>query len=218
MDFNKNKQIKKESKAVLKKKAFKKKLYYAPKNKKTAYTGVLSSFSNRIKDIFKSLGKLIWLHIKRFIGAKLAAYAGSGLIAILPFILAAAIILDILLVILGGQSQQQQTIGTKNLSPEVEQWRSLVEAEAAAQGMEAYIGLILAIIQVETGGTGTRDIMQSSESAGYPRNYWSTEELSVQQGIKHLKDIVNMVKPFGLENDYKLLAQAYNFGSNLQDM
>lgn len=213
LDFNKNKQLKKESKAILKKKVYKKKLYYAPNKKKTAYTGVLSSFSNRIKDIFQSLGKLNLANIKSLISAKIAAYAGSGLISILPFILVAVVILILVGVLGGGQSQQQQMVGSRNLSPEVEQWRSVVETETAAQGMEAYVGLILAIIQVETGGKGTRDIMQSSESAGFPVNYWSTEELSVRQGVKHLKNIVNMVQPFGLENDYKLLAQAYNFGS-----
>ena len=210
--FNKSQKMKAESKTVLKKKAFKKKIY-APKRNKKAFTGVASSLSNRISGIVKNLGKFNIANIKRLVGAKVAAYFGSGLISILPFILVAALVM-VIIGIMGGKSNDQlNLIGSKSLSPQVEQWRSLVETEATAQGMEAYISLILAIIQVETGGTGTRDIMQSSESAGYPRNYWQTEELSVRQGIKHLKNIVDMVKPFGLENDYKLLAQAYNFGS-----
>ena len=213
--FIKNKKIKVESsKAVLKKKAFKKKIYAPHRAKSRTFTGVMSSFSNRISGIVKSLGKINLNTIRNAIGAKLAAYAGAGFMTLLPYILGAVLVLLVFAAILGGAGSEQVQIGnSRNLSPEVEQWRSLVETEAGAQGMEAYISLILAIIQVETGGTGTRDIMQSSESAGYPRNYWSTEELSVRQGIKHLKNIVDMVKPFGLENDYKLLAQAYNFGS-----
>lgn len=211
--LNRRKRLKTESKAVLQKKTIKKKLYYAPKSKKKAVAGTMTSFSNRMSNVFKNIAKFNRMLVTRLLGAKVAAWLGSGLAAALPLIIVAALVLTIVGVMGGSSEQNQPIIGSKNLSPEVEQWRSLVEAEAAAQGMEKYVNLILAIIQVETGGKGTRDIMQSSESAGYPRNYWSTEEESIRQGIKHLKNIVNMVKPFGLENDYKLLAQAYNFGT-----
>ena len=215
--LNKNRQIKTESKAVLKKKAFKKKMYAPQRDKlrSRAFTGAMSSFSGRMSAMFKGLGKININTIRNAIGAKVATYAGAGMMTILPYVIGVVLVFIAIIAILGATSSQQQAqLGSsRNLSPEVEQWRSLVEIEAAAQGMEAYISLILAIIQVESGGIGTRDIMQSSESAGYPRNYFQTEEESVRQGIKHLKNIVNIVTPFGLENDYKLLAQAYNFGS-----
>nr|WP_255485856.1 lysozyme family protein [Sporosarcina sp. BP05] len=174
--------------------------------------------SNRIKGLIKGLGKINLNSIKNAIGAKVGLWAGAGLISILPYILGAAVVLILLVAILGGgadQESQPQIGGVHSLSPGVEQWRELVEREAAAQGMSAYVSLLLAIIQVETGGVGTRDIMQSSESAGHPRNYWQTEELSVRQGVKHLKSIVNILEGFGagFESNSKLLAQAYNFGS-----
>ncbi|WP_260287790.1 C40 family peptidase [Peribacillus aracenensis] len=211
--LNKSKNLKSESKAVLQKKKIKKKLYYAPKNKRKAFAGAMTSFSNRMGDLFKNLANFNRMIVKRVLGAKVAAALGSGLASVLPLIIVAALVLIIVGVMGGSSTQNQPLIGSKNLSPEVEQWRSLVETEAAAQGMEKYINLILAIIQVETEGTGTKDIMQSSESAGHAPGYWSTEEESVRQGVKHLKNIVNLVKPFGLEDDYKLLAQAYNYGS-----
>lgn len=211
--FSNSKKMKTDSKAVLKKKAFKKKMY-APRRNKKAFAGALSSFSNRMSDLVKGLGKFNVATMRKLVGAKVAAYFGSGLISVLPFIIVAAIVL-ILVGVMGGGGSNQQTefSNARNLSADVEKWRTLVASEASLQGMEAYVGLVLAIIQVETGGAGTRDIMQSSESAGYPRNYWATEELSVRQGIKHLKSIVNMLTPYGLQNDHKLLAQAYNFGS-----
>ncbi|MGG0284306.1 lysozyme family protein [Peribacillus butanolivorans] len=211
--LNKSKNLKSESKAVLQKKKIKKKLYYAPKNKRKAFAGAMTSFSNRMGDLFKNLANFNRMIVKRVLGAKVAAALGSGLASVLPLIIVAALVLIIVGVMGGSSTQNQPLIGSKNLSPEVEQWRSLVETEAAAQGMEKYINLILAIIQVETEGTGTKDIMQSSESAGHAPGYWSTEEESIRQGVKHLKNIVNLVKPFGLEDDYKLLAQAYNYGS-----
>lgn len=211
--FDKKKKLKTESKTALKKKAVKKKMYYDPKKKKKAVVEVLSSFSNRMSDVFKNIAKVNRIIVTKVLGAKAAALLGGGLAAVLPLIIVAALVL-VMIGVLGGTSEKSQPfIGSKNLSPEVERWRSLVETEAAAQGMESYVNLLLAIMQVESGGTGTRDIMQSSESAGFPRNYWSTEEQSVRQAVKHLKSIVNMVKPFGLETNYKLLAQAYNFGS-----
>ncbi|PHF88386.1 hypothetical protein COI63_34320, partial [Bacillus toyonensis] len=60
------------------------------------------------------------------------------------------------------------------------------------------------------------DIMQSSESAGYGRpNVFQTEEESVRQGVKHLKDCLLALKAFnrGYENNVKALAQAYNYGN-----
>ena len=58
--------------------------------------------------------------------------------------------------------------------------------------------------------------MQSSESAGYGRpNVFQTEEESVRQGVKHLKECLFALKAFnmGYENNIKALAQAYNYGN-----
>ena len=46
--------------------------------------------------------------------------------------------------------------------------------------------MLLAIIQVESGGT-LEDVMQSSESLGLPPNSLSTEE-SIKQGCKYSRN------------------------------
>ncbi|MED3804438.1 bifunctional lytic transglycosylase/C40 family peptidase [Lysinibacillus xylanilyticus] len=218
-NLNKNKKLQVQSKTALKKRAIKKKLYYAPqRNRVKAFKGAMSSFSNRISHMFKNFGKFKLGDIKRFIGAKIAAVAGGGLLTVLPLIIVAVLCLIIAGLVAGVGSKKahdEMQMGSDSVSPEVRKWCPLITKEAQAQGMEAYVDLLASIIQVESGGKGTRDIMQSSESAGYPVNYWPTEELSIRQGIKHLKNIVNILQGFGsgYESNTKLLAQAYNFGS-----
>jgi len=218
-NFNKNKKIQVQSKAALKKKVIKKKQYAPIRNKARAFKGAMSSFSNSISKMFKSIGKLNLNAIKKFIGAKIAAAAGSGLLTILPVLIIAIICLLIAAMIAGlgskGIEEAEMQMSGDAISAEVRQWCPLIEKEAKAQGMEAYVDLLAAIFMVESGGTGTKDIMQSSESAGYPVNYWPTEELSIRQGVKHLKNIVTILQGFGsgYESNMKLLAQAYNFGS-----
>ena len=215
--FNKEKMKKEATKAALKKKAVKKKLYAPQRKKAKAAKSVLSSFTNRITNIFKNFGKFKLSDIKNIILTKVAAYFGGSLIGVLPLLLIAVICIVIAAIVGGGASQQQDHLagGYTNVSAETKKWCSLIEQEAAAQGMEAYVDLVANIIMVESGGTGTRDIMQSSESAGFPPNFFTTEEQSVRQGISHLKNIVNKLQQYnaGYENNQKLLAQAYNFGS-----
>lgn len=121
-----------------------------------------------------------------------------------------------------GSSSTGSTVASGNsstgsgitLSDTTERWRELVEEEAKKQGASYYVPLAMAMIEVETKGTGTRDIMQSSESAGFPRNYYKTEEASVKQGISYIMSCVNSLKSAasGIEKDLKAVAQTYNFG------
>ncbi|WP_255300663.1 lysozyme family protein, partial [Bacillus thuringiensis] len=220
--FSKDKKLQVESRNILKKKAIKKKMY-APlreKNKAKALTGIASNVKNRVANLFKSLGKFNLQNVKKLIGTKVAAMASGGLASAIPLLLIGIICLVIAGALGAGSSTQEQIGGnigaSKNLDPDVERWRGLVEKEAAAQGMQDYVNLLLAIIQVESGGRGTRDIMQSSESAGYDRpNVFQTEEESVRQGVKHLKECLLALKAFnmGYENNIKALAQAYNYGN-----
>ncbi|MES9666296.1 bifunctional lytic transglycosylase/C40 family peptidase, partial [Bacillus nitratireducens] len=222
LQFPKDK-LKVESRTILKKKAVKKKMYYSPlreKNKARSLTSMASNVKDRVANLFKSLGKFNLQAIKKAIGTKVAAIAGGGFAGALPILLVGIILLLIAGMLGAGTKQQEQISGnvgaSKNLDPDVERWRGLVEQEAAAQGMQDYVNLLLAIIQIESGGRGTRDIMQSSESAGYDRpNVFQTEEESVRQGVKHLKECLLALKAFnmGYENNIKALAQAYNYGN-----
>ncbi|MGN4511887.1 lysozyme family protein, partial [Bacillus cereus group sp. MYBK242-2] len=221
--FPKDKKLKVESRSILKKKAVKKKMYYGSlrdKNKAKSLTNIASNVKNQVANLFKSLGKINLQNVKKLIGTKVAALFGGGLASAVPLLLIGMICLLIAGAFGAGSSSQEKIGGnigaSKNLDPDVEKWRSLVEKEAAAQGMQDYVNLLLAIIQVESGGRGTRDIMQSSESAGYDRpNVFQTEEESVRQGVKHLKECLMALKAFnmGYENNIKALAQAYNYGN-----
>ncbi|MEQ7092074.1 phage tail spike protein [Enterococcus gallinarum] len=79
-------------------------------------------------------------------------------------------------------------------------------------GISDYIGLAYALIMVENPSTdGTDDIMQSSESAGYPGPSHLTGEASVKQGCKHLAE---QIKNGQTQNvDIWGVMQGYNFGS-----
>lgn len=56
-----------------------------------------------------------------------------------------------------------------NLSAEVLKHQPTVEKYAKKYGVEDYVNYLLAIMQVESGGTAV-DVMQSSESLGLPPN------------------------------------------------
>ncbi|MFP7461703.1 lysozyme family protein, partial [Niallia circulans] len=213
--------LKKTDKVQLKKKMIKRKMYASNSEKKKT----LSAFSGGIKNLFKNLkdikGKVSFVALKNLIGQKFAIGAGAVFIKLIPLLLIFLLLFGVIAFFMAGSGGYEEEIkadigNSIGLSPEVEQWRDLVTREAEAQGMGDYVALILAIIQVESGGKGTRDIMQSSESAGHPPNYFQTEEESVRQGIKYLKGIVMILKAFnaGFENNSKLIAQAYNFGAN----
>lgn len=79
-------------------------------------------------------------------------------------------------------------------------------------GISDYIGLAYALIMVENPGTdGTDDIMQSSESAGYPGPGHLTGEASVNQGCKHLAQQIKNGQDQNV--DIWGVMQGYNFGS-----
>ncbi|MCB5528133.1 lysozyme family protein, partial [Fusicatenibacter saccharivorans] len=56
-----------------------------------------------------------------------------------------------------------------NLSAEVLKHQPMVEKYAREYGISEYVNVLLAIIQVESGGMA-EDVMQSSESLGLPPN------------------------------------------------
>ncbi|MGF2119119.1 phage tail spike protein, partial [Enterococcus casseliflavus] len=79
-------------------------------------------------------------------------------------------------------------------------------------GISDYIGLAYALIMVENPGTdGTDDIMQSSESAGYPEPGYLRGEASVNQGCKHLAQQIKNGQDQNV--DIWGVMQGYNFGS-----
>ena len=96
------------------------------------------------------------------------------------FLFPLLIVLSILLMVGGGVNgaQSNDTIDqVSTLNVQVENYRATVKEIAAEYGMEEYVDLILAIMQIESGGNGN-DPMQTSESkfnTRYPHTpgpYW----------------------------------------------
>ncbi|HFZ9763964.1 TPA: lysozyme family protein, partial [Streptococcus agalactiae] len=98
--------------------------------------------------------------------------------------------------------------GGVTVSPEVLAHRPLIEKYGKEYGIEDYVSYILAIMQVESGGTA-EDVMQSSESLGLPPNSLSTEE-SIKQGVKYFSELLTSAEQQGVDIDSVI--QSYNYG------
>ncbi|MFD3260708.1 lysozyme family protein [Paenibacillus lentus] len=98
--------------------------------------------------------------------------------------------------------------GGVNVSAEVLAHKPMVEKYAKEYGIEEYVNILLAIIQVESGGTA-EDVMQSSESLGLPPNSLSTEE-SIKQGVKYFSELLASSDRLGV--DLESVIQSYNYG------
>lgn len=100
------------------------------------------------------------------------------------------------------------SFGGTNLSAEVLAYQSTVEKYCKKYGIEDYVIYILAIMQVETGGKGN-DVMQCSESLGFPANTLDVEE-SIEQGCKYFSQLLVNAEARGCDID--TVVQAYNYG------
>lgn len=98
--------------------------------------------------------------------------------------------------------------GGINVSDEVVAHKPMVEKYAKEYGVEEYVHVLLAIIQVESGGTA-EDVMQSSESLGFPPNTLATED-SIQQGVKYFASLLQTAEKDG--SDLNAVIQSYNYG------
>lgn len=96
-----------------------------------------------------------------------------------------------------------------NLSAEVLKHQPMVEKYARENGISEYVNVLLAIIQVESGGTA-EDVMQSSESLGLPPNSLDTEN-SIKQGCKYFASLLSSCKNQGID-DLNVAIQSYNYG------
>lgn len=98
--------------------------------------------------------------------------------------------------------------GGVNVSEEVLVHKPMVEKYAKEYGVEEYINVLLAIIQVESGGTA-EDVMQSSESLGLPPNTLAREE-SIKQGVKYFASLLQTSERNN--SDLNAVIQSYNYG------
>ncbi|MFT0190560.1 lysozyme family protein [Candidatus Enterococcus avicola] len=112
-----------------------------------------------------------------------------------------------------GSISSGASLGGSNVSEEVLKHRAMVEKYAKESSISEYVPILLAIIQVESGGT-MEDVMQSSESAGLPQNSLSTEA-SIKQGCLYFASLVKRSKELGCDQDS--IIQAYNYGGGYLD-
>lgn len=104
-------------------------------------------------------------------------------------------------------------VQNSNLSETTLQWLDEVTAEAQKQEVPELIPYVMAIIEVETKGAGTPDIMQSSESAGLGPNGFDDPKDSIKQGIWYLKNGMLLGENLGFTDVWGVI-QGYNFGLN----
>ena len=108
-----------------------------------------------------------------------------------------------------GGGNYSSSIGGMNLSAEVLKHQPMVEKYAKENGISEYVNVLLAIIQVESGGTA-EDVMQSSESLGLPPNSLDTES-SIKQGCKYFASLLSSCEAHGIK-DLNVAIQSYNYG------
>ncbi|EOZ5987585.1 lysozyme family protein [Enterococcus faecium] len=111
------------------------------------------------------------------------------------------------------QASQSDTITVQgnvlSVSQEVLNYQPLVEKYAKKEGIEDYVSILLAIIQIESGGR-LKDVMQSSESKGLPPNTIAEPEASIKQGVHYFAGLVRSAESLGVDQDSVI--QAYNYG------
>lgn len=131
--------------------------------------------------------------------------------SLFPFLLAIVLFFGVLISAEdddGGGGSSSWVTGM-NLSAEVLKHQPMVEKYAKEYGISEYIPYLLAIIQVESGGTA-EDVMQSSESMGLPPNSLDTES-SIKQGCKYFSSLLSSAENQGIE-DINVVVQSYNYG------
>ena len=112
-----------------------------------------------------------------------------------------------------GGSGGNLIYGGVSVSQEVLAHKPMLEKYAREYRIEEYLNVLLAIIQVESGGT-LEDVMQSSESLGLPPNSLSTEE-SIKQGCKYFSELLAAAETKGC--DLNSVIQSYNYGGGFLD-
>ena len=105
------------------------------------------------------------------------------------------------------------TADAMNLSAEVYKHNLTVEKYCKEFGIPDQAMVILAMMQVESGGKGG-DVMQASESLGLPVNTLDTEA-SIKQGVKYFASLLKSMKAAGV--DLNTAIQSYNYGGGFID-
>lgn len=119
--------------------------------------------------------------------------------------------------LMGMESTQEEPkyinspFGEANVPPHIAKWRGLVLEYTTKYDIPEYTEFLLALMYQELGNSQTLDIMQSSESIGYPPNAIQDPIMSVNLGVQHFKSVLVQGEKAGV--DFPTIVQAYNFGA-----
>ena len=121
-----------------------------------------------------------------------------------------AVFLLLILCVLGirGCIDKSQADETPMVAQTVLAYEPAIEKYAKEYGLEDNVELLMAIMQVESGGEGN-DVMQSSESLGLALNSLMPES-SIEQACHVLSQLFDYADVLGC--DENSVIQAYNFG------
>jgi hypothetical protein len=131
-------------------------------------------------------------------------------LAVLPIILISLLFFSVAMTADDDDSSDstELVVDSMNLSAEVLKYKSTVEKYCKEFGIPDQVTVILAIMQVESGGKGS-DVMQSSESLGQAPSSLSPDA-SIKQGVKYFASLIKSMKT--TKTDLNTAIQSYNFG------
>ncbi len=107
-----------------------------------------------------------------------------------------------------------EVITVKALPYEVIRYKEAMKKYAKLHGVSQYVNVLLAIMQIESGGIKS-DIMQSSQSTKNQTPITDPNE-SINQGCICFADALRKWKGYKMD-DFYIVLQAYNFGSDFID-
>ena len=128
---------------------------------------------------------------------------GLGIFIILSFVMFVAII--------GSLFSSQGSYGAGEIPEAVKQWEPQITQELEKYGRTEHINLLLAITAQESGGTASLDIMQASESLGYPPNTITDPLYSIEVGVSYFDEVMTQAENANV--DINTAIQAYNMGN-----
>jgi len=105
----------------------------------------------------------------------------------------------------------QGSYGAGEIPEAVKQWEPQITQELEKYGRTEHINLLLAITAQESGGTASLDIMQASESLGYPPNTITDPLYSIEVGVSYFDEVMTQVENANV--DINTAIQAYNMGN-----
>ena len=146
---------------------------------------------------------------------KTVAKAIAGIFTSFGFIIILLIIM-IVVIVASGNNFSQSAVHT-TFSPEVEQYRSTVLDYCKQENIEYYVDVVLAVMQVTTGGQGD-DVMRSSNKEfntlyGKEDDDITNASYSIECGVKEIKNLIEMCNIQDLYDtaNLQIMYQAYEY-------